>query len=64
MAYLGNPVCNSFFLFPTWSGEIETEINNLKSGKLHDAGFGDSCLFFNSLSAIVACLVVLLRAGY
>ena len=33
MAYLGNPVCNSFYLFPTWSGEIETEINNLKSGK-------------------------------
>ena len=33
IAYLGNPVCNSFYLFPTWSGEIETEINNLKSGK-------------------------------
>ena len=33
MAYLGNPVCNSFYLFPTWSGEIKTEINNLKSGK-------------------------------
>ena len=33
MAYLGNPVCNSFYLFPTWSGKIETEINNLKSGK-------------------------------
>lgn len=33
MAYLGNPVCNSFYLFPNWAGEIETEINNLKSGK-------------------------------
>ena len=33
MAYLRNPVCNSFYLFPTWSGKIETEINNLKSGK-------------------------------
>lgn len=31
--------------------------------KLHDVVFGGSCVSFNSLSAIVACLVVLLKAG-
>ena len=33
MVYLNNPICNSFYIFPTTCSEIETEIPELKSGK-------------------------------
>lgn len=31
--YLKNPLCNSFYLFPTTADEIEREISNLKTNK-------------------------------
>ena len=31
--YLHNPVCDSFFVYPTTTDEIENEISKLKSGK-------------------------------
>ena len=33
MVYLNNPICNSFYIFPTTCSEIETEISQLKTGK-------------------------------
>lgn len=33
MEYLYNPVCDSFFIQPTTTDEIENEISKLKSGK-------------------------------
>ena len=33
MEYLRNPVWDSFFIYPTTTGEIENEISNFKPGK-------------------------------
>ena len=33
MVFLNNPICNSFYIFPTTCSEIETKISQLKTGK-------------------------------
>lgn len=48
MVYFGNLVCNSFYLFLIWFGEIEIEINDLKFGKF----FGLLSIFVNIFKLI------------
>ena len=48
MDYLNRPLCNSFYLFPTSSTEIEREIGKLQSGK----AVGPSSLPVNTMKII------------